>query len=339
MVSFEVQDAQGQVHQHSCEEGISLLEALQQAVPEAELMLISGNHDSAPRIDLYRGILRAHKIHVIGEPPRAPQDHIERVTLRDAFGPVHFWLLPFVKPGMVRAITGAAPDGTAMGYEDAIRCLLDREDIDPEARNVLVSHQFYVPAGQLPEDAPRADSEIRAVGNVDAVSGALLQRFDYAALGHIHKPWALDACHRYCGTPLACSVSEAGQQKGSVLVELGPKGQVVTTVLPLQPLRAVRVLTGTLQELAAEPSQDYVAVVLTDRGDLNAAELSDRLHSAFPNLLYVTRETARTADYTIRYTREAEKDAFTLCAEFLGDLDAESQAILRDVINTVQEVG
>lgn len=46
--------------------------------------------------------------------------------------------------------------------------------------------------------------------------------------------------YRYCGTPLACSVSEAGQEKGVIEVEFGEKGDVQTRVLPLKPLRRLR---------------------------------------------------------------------------------------------------
>lgn len=49
--------------------------------------------------------------------------------------------------------------------------------------------------------------------------------FDYAALGHIHKPMKVGSeLYRYCGTPLARSVSEAQQQKGIIMVEMGVKG-------------------------------------------------------------------------------------------------------------------
>ena len=159
---------------------------LTEAVPEAQIMMISGNHDSAPRIDVFRKVLRHQRIHMIGIPPQKPDERIEQVTLRDAFGPVHFYLLPFVKPSMVRQITGTREDGTGLSYDEALHRLIGREELNRSERNVLVSHQFYIQTGADPEQVERADSETRTVGNIDAVQADVLEPFDYAALGHIH---------------------------------------------------------------------------------------------------------------------------------------------------------
>ena len=118
---------------------------LRKAVPEAEIMMISGNHDSAPRVNLFRRILGREKIHMIGIPPQSVEDHMERVTLQDEYGPVHFYLLPFVRPSMVRNVIGVKEDGSGFSYDETIHRLLDREEIDTRERNVLVSHQFYLP--------------------------------------------------------------------------------------------------------------------------------------------------------------------------------------------------
>lgn len=315
------------------------LTKLTQAVPTAEIMMISGNHDSAPRINVFRAVLQRHRIHMIGLPPQAPAEHIEQVTLHDSYGPVHFYLLPFVKPSMVKAIVGTDDNGNNLTYDETIRRLLAREEIQEAERNVLVSHQFYLPVGENPEDVERMESEICTVGNIDSVRADVLAPFDYAALGHIHKPMKVgsDRC-RYCGTPLTCSVSEAGQQKGIVVVELGEKGTVSTKVLPLHPLREVKLLRGTLEEVLTRGCGDYVSVSLTDQVDLDVLDMQDRLRNAFPNLLEIRRETVRMADYRAAAQLDAELDAFSLCCSFLKDLDDEEQALLRDVINTVQEV-
>ena len=309
---------------------------LTEAAPNAEIMMISGNHDSAPRINLFRNVLSRQRVHMIGLPPMRAEETIERVTLTDEFGDVHFWLLPFVRPSMVRAAVGV-PEGP-LSYDEAVRRLLGREEIDETARNVLVSHQFYLPAGTDAESVERMDSEVRTIGNIDQVSADVLAPFDYAALGHIHKPMAVgNARYRYCGTPLACSVSEAGQQKGVIVAELFDKGDVRTRVLPLTPLRQVRVLRGTLAEVLAQPSEDYVTVVLTDTVDLDVIDMQDRLHHAFPNLLEIRREGLRAVDYTREAEPEAALDPFELCCAFLRGPDEEEAALLQDVINAVRE--
>lgn len=311
---------------------------LRAAAPGAEIMCISGNHDSTLRLNVYRGLLALERVHMIGLPPTREGERIARVTLQDRYGPVHFYLLPFVKPSMVRAVVGDDAEG-ALSYDACLRRLIAREDIDTTQRNVLVSHQFYIPAGAEADSVERMDSEVPTVGNVDAVRADMLDPFDYAALGHIHKPMRVgrDAA-RYCGTPLQYSLSEAGQQKGIVVVELGAKGRVDMRTLPLYPLRQVRLIRGSLSEVLEQGCDDYVSVSLTDTVDLDILDMRDRLNAAFPRLLEIRREAIRGADYAAEYTPEAEMDPFGLCASFLPDLDEAEQALLRDVINEVQEV-
>jgi exonuclease SbcD len=311
---------------------------LRLAAPEAEIMMISGNHDSAARTNLFRGLLSREKVHMIGLPPEKPEDHIEKVTLRDAFGPVNFYLLPFVRPSMIRLITGTRENGTSLSYDEAVRCLLAREQVDTSERNVLVSHQFYLPDGKSAEEVERMSSEVQTVGNIDQVSAEALRPFDYAALGHIHKPMKVGSdIYRYPGTPMACSVDEAGQRKGILEVGLGKKGDTAVRELPLKPLREIRVLRGTLAEVLRLPSEDYVSVVLTDTADLDVMDMQDRLRGAFPNLLEVRRENVLRADYSAQYSPREEKSPYELCLDFLGETDEEEKALLRDVLNTIGE--
>ncbi len=311
---------------------------LRNAVPDTEIMMISGNHDSATRINVFRGILKGQKVHMIGLPPETTDEKLECVTLEDQWGPVHFYLLPFVKPSMVKAIVGTDENGNNLSYNDSVHALLNRETIDRNQRNVLVSHQFYLPGGKNAEDVERADSEIRTVGNIDEVKADILELFDYAALGHIHKPMKVGSdVYRYCGTPLPCSVSEAGQQKGILMVEMMEKGNIQVDTLPLMPLHPVRVLTGSLSEILTTPSEDYVTVLLTDQQDLDVVDMQDRLRHAFPNLLEIRRDAQRRADYSMPQMDAPEQDPFSLCCTFLKDLDEEEMDLLRDVINTAQE--
>ena len=320
----------------------SFITELKRAVPEAEMMLISGNHDSGLRLNCFREILDEQKVHMIGLPPRMEEEHIEKVTLQDAFGPVNFYLLPFVKPSMVKQIVGVDENGNNLSYDATLHKLIAREEVNTAERNVLVSHQFYLPVGENAESVERMDSEIRTVGNIDAVAADVLEVFDYAALGHIHKPMKVGSeLNRYCGTPLACSVSEAGQQKGVIMVEIGEKDSktsVKITVLPLKPLREVRIIKGSLEEVLAQACEDFVTVILTDRVDLDIMDMQDRIRMAFPYLLEIRREVLRKADYSEQLMAEKEQDPFELCCSFLKDLDDEEKTILRDVIHTVQGV-
>ncbi len=311
--------------------------SLRKASSDTVIMMISGNHDSASRINVFRDILSDQNIYMIGQPPRLPEEHIAKVVMQDEQGEVCFYLLPFVKPSMVKLITGTDEKGNNLSYNEAMHKLLAREDIDPTKRNVLLSHQFYLPVGVDAETIERSDTEIRMVGNIDEIGADVLHRFDYAALGHIHKPMTVgDKTIRYCGTPMAYSISEAGQKKGIIEVDLSVKGDVQTQVLPLKPLHAIRKLEGELNTLIKQPSDDYVSVCLTDEDDLEIMDMKTRLLAAFPNLLEIKRSQIREADYSLTLEEEDTADPFTLCSRFLKDLDEHEADILRDIINTVQ---
>ena len=264
---------------------------LAKELPELVVMLISGNHDSAPRVNCFRSLLSKQNIYMIGLPPQTEQEYIEKVVLCDSYGKVNFYLLPFVRPSMVKQVVGVKEDNTYYSYNDTLHRLIEREQIDSNERNVVVSHQFYLPVGKNADEIERMDSEIQTVGNIDKVYADMLEVFDYAALGHIHRPMKVGSeVFRYCGTPLACSVSEAGQQKGVVMVELKEKGTAPDiSVLPLNPLRKVNVIQGGLKEILKQACKDYVAVTLTSDVEWDL-DVQSRIQAAFPNLLEVHRE-------------------------------------------------
>ena len=315
------------------------LEKLTEAIPDAVIMMISGNHDSAPRVDCFRKVLSRQKVYMIGQPPRSEDEYIEKVALKDAYGNVNFYLLPFVRPSVVKPVVGTDENGNNLSYDKTLHRLIEREEINSAERNILVSHQFYLPAGKRAEDIERMDSEMRTVGNIDEVSSDVLEKFDYAALGHIHKPMKVGSeVFRYCGTPLACSVSEAEQEKGIIMVEMEAKGELKTTVLPLKPLHKVKVVKGTLEEVLKENCTDYVTVILTDKADLDVIDMQERIRLAFPNLLEIRRENQRKADYSRALQTEELLDPYELCCSFLKEINEEEKAILKDVLHTVQGV-
>ncbi len=316
---------------------------LTRALPQAEIMVVSGNHDSASRVDLYRELLASQKVHMIGQPPKEEDEFIEKVTLFDAYGPVNFYLLPFVRPFTVRQVLGTDEEGHTFSYDETLRHLLAREEIDETQRNVLVSHQFYLPVGGDAADMERADSERIQVGNIDQVYADALSPFDYAALGHIHRPMQVgNGPAYYCGTPLAYSFSEAGQEKRMLMVKLGEKTKEgcerQVTSIPLTPLRQVKRISGSLSEVLQEASDDYVSVTLTDRADIGTPDLLPKLRSAFPHLLEQTWAVSDNAARTAAGQAAGEMDPYELCLDFAPDLTEKERGILQDVIESVWEV-
>jgi exonuclease SbcD len=204
-------------------------------------------------------------------------------------------------------------------------------------------------------------SERVTVGNIDAVFSDVLEPFDYAALGHIHKPMCVGSEYcRYSGTPLACSVSEAGQEKSVIVIEMkekrpaGGQGDKTQSLndgkenisdrnisikkIRLKPLHEVREIKGTAVEVLMQACDDFISLTLTDKDDIDVIDIQDRLRAAFPNLLEIKREGIRTAVYDADIHEEVLHDPLELCEAFLGELDENEKGILGDVINKVKGV-
>lgn len=306
--------------------------------PKMHIMVISGNHDSAVRINQFRKVLSCYNLHLIGLPPKKADEYIEKVVLEDEYGKVNFYLLPFVRPSFVKNVFGLDENENNLTYNEALHRLIERENIDEDERNVLVSHQYYLPLGKNPEEVERMDSEIKSVGNIDLVDADILESFDYSALGHIHKPWKLIGdCHRYCGTPLACSVSEAGQEKGIVMVDMLEKGRINTEVIPLKPLRNIKVVRGRLEEVLMMGSEDYVTVILTE-DDTTDVDAADRIRERFPNLLEIRREAAKKVNSSSLTEISDELSEIDNCRAFLSEMNAEEEKILTEIINGLKGV-
>jgi exonuclease SbcD len=305
-------------------------------------MIISGNHDSAGRIDYLSWILEKQRLHIAGIPPRTPDEFIKKVTLSDKYGDVNFYLLPFSKPSVIRGVFDNDSDNT-YSYNEALHKLFEHEiehgNINPDSRNVLVSHQFYLPQGQDALQIERSESEINMVGNIDVVTNDVLAPFDYVALGHIHKPMTVgNDRFRYSGTPLAYSISEANQEKGALLVEIGKKGETKIDKLPLIPLHKITTIEDTFENVLKYPTKDYVQVILTDTEDLDIVDLKERLNIAFPNLLEIQRKYTRSLNLKSEQAKIKNLSPYELICEFIPDMDDEEIEIMKSVINEAMEV-
>lgn len=275
-----------------------------------------GNHDSAVRLGYASRLLKAQQLFI--SPPYDGQ--IVHHTLHDDFGPVTFWLIPFVKPALVRHVM---PDASIESYTDALGALIGSLPIDTSQRNVALAHQFVVGPRALHDPADLArqaadafdSSELQiSVGGTDNVNAGVFAPFDYVALGHIHRAYnVMDGTPlvRYSGSPMKLSAEkkEATNTKTLSLVELGPKTegrtQIELKTLELEPLHDLRHITGRLDELtspevvASAPADDYLHVVLTD--EVRPADALARLRAVYPRVMSFEmayeRQRAGTGSY------------------------------------------
>ena len=250
------------------------------------VLLISGNHDSPERLAFGGRVMDSCGIHIspVYDGALAP------VTLQDAFGPVHVWLLPFVKPAHMRRWF---PDADIESYTDAVAEAVAHLDIDTAARNVLVTHQFVT-------GGARSGSEELSVGGTDNVDSGVFAPFDYVALGHLHGAQHIGReTIRYAGSPLKYSFSEARQHKSVTVVTLGEKGDVQVRTVALTPLRELREIRGSYDELTARSfyehttyRSNYLHLILTDEQDVFDA--MSRLRTIYPYLMTLDYDNART---------------------------------------------
>lgn len=250
------------------------------------VLLISGNHDSPERLAFGGRVMDSCGIHIspVYNGALAP------VTLHDEFGPVHVWLLPFVKPTHVRRWF---PDADIESYTDAVAEAVAHMDIDTAARNVLVTHQFVT-------GGTRSGSEELSVGGTDNVDSGVFAPFDYVVLGHLHGAQHIGReTIRYAGSPLKYSFSEARQYKSVTVVTLGEKGNVQVRTAALTPLRELREIRGSYDELTARSfyehttyRSDYLHLILTDEQDVFDA--MSRLRTIYPYLMTLDYDNART---------------------------------------------
>lgn len=250
------------------------------------VLLISGNHDSPERLAFGGRVMDGCGIHISPVYGGA----LAPVTLQDEFGPVHVWLLPFVKPTHVRRWF---PDADIESYTDAVAEAVAHMDIDTAARNVLVTHQFVT-------GGTRSGSEELSVGGTDNVDSGVFAPFDYVALGHLHGAQHIGReTIRYAGSPLKYSFSEARQHKSVTVVTLGEKGDVQVRTAALTPLRELREIRGSYDELTARSfyehttyRSDYLHLILTDEQDVFDA--MSRLRTIYPYLMTLDYDNART---------------------------------------------
>lgn len=237
-----------------------------------KLIVIAGNHDSAPRLSACRELLKSAGLYVTGRLER----EITPVLLDG--GKVAVYSVPFFGKEEVLALYPEEKE-RIRSQETAMQlvCSHIRENMDPARRNIVMSHSLIVSA-----EISESDRSAR-VGFATAVSKDVFEGFDYAALGHIHKPQELAPRVRYSGSPMKYSFgSEEAQEKGVVLLDTETMEE---TFVPFAPLHDRKTVEGTMEEILnrQDLKDAYLRLKVTDR--YAGLELLTELRQLYPNLL------------------------------------------------------
>lgn len=335
----------GDIFDHAVPSGESymvfdkFLQELSAITPGIPVLVIAGNHDNARRLGYASSFLEKHQIYLSVSAPTQQEEHLKKVVLCDEHGEVNFYLLPFLKPGYVRHLFA---EGAVSDYESAVRGILQREEIDYGRRNVLLSHQFYTNGARAPE---RCESEQFALslGGLENVDVSVIEKFDYAALGHIHGAQMVKYPHiRYCGTPLKYSVSEEHHKKSITMVTLGAKGEeAAIETIPLLPMQDVRRERGLLKDIIGRAKEgnrhDFISVTLTDEKE--PYHPKEQLEEVYDAVLEVRIDNTRTRNRI----REQQEEDFSMqpmeifCSfyqEMQGQpMTAEEEALVEGIVD------
>ncbi len=250
-----------------------------------QIFLISGNHDSAERLAFGSRLMESKGVHI----SPVYRGEVIPVSINDEYGAIDIFMLPFIKPGYVRRYF---EDEEIKSYTDAMKVVISNMQINPDNRNILVTHQFV--AG-----AERSESEDVSVGGIDSVDMSVFDPFDYVALGHIHGPQSIGReTVRYCGTPLKYSFSEKNHIKSVTIIELYEKGNINIRTIPLIPRYDMREIKGTYEELTDRRNyentnkEDYLRVILTDEDYI--PDVMSKLRVIYPNIMKLEYDNKRT---------------------------------------------
>lgn len=249
------------------------------AASRADVVVSSGNHDSAQRLGFGSRLMDAAGVYVrtdagsVGTP----------VVLGDRHGDVAIHAIPYLDPSALLGPWSLGRRSHEAALSEAMsRVRADLSTRTAKTRSVVLAHAFV--AGATPSESERDIS----VGGVSRVATSVFDGIDYTALGHLHGRHVLADGLRYSGSPLAYSFSEADQVKGSWLVELGAGGFASATWVEAPVPRRLSRLSGSLKELLTDPAlavheNDWVQATLTDTR--RPARAMEQLRRRFPHTL------------------------------------------------------
>lgn len=304
---------------------------------KVKVLVISGNHDSKDRLSFGNELFVDNDVYIEG----VFSGVLRKEIFDDDYGKLNIYMLPFVKPIDVKKYY---PDVAIDSYDDAVRCIIDNTNINDKERNIIMVHQFVTASGV---EIERSESENISLGGIDNIDVSIFDKFDYVALGHVHGAQKLirDTV-RYAGSTLKYSFSEVNQKKSICIIDIKDKGNIDIELIPLIPIRDMRIIKGPLEKLVDKEVysvgnvDDYLSVVLTDEDYI--VDAIGKLRGVYPNVLkleYQNRRTILSSDENCKNEIKG-KSPIELFEDFYLkqnniELDSEREKIIKSVIKEV----
>ena len=305
---------------------------------KVKVFIISGNHDSKTRLNFGSKLFEKEGLFIETQ----YNGILRKVVLDDNGKNVNIYMLPFIKPIEVRNYF----DFEINNYDEAIKAIFSKEEINKDEVNILMAHQFVTYGGEVPEVC---ESENISVGTIDNVDAKVFFDFDYVALGHIHGPQRIGKDNiRYSGTMLKYSFSEINHKKSLVIINT-ENNEVSYELVPLVPLRDLREIKGPIEELIKEENykgtntNDYIKAIITDE-EVGYEPLM-RIRTVYPNTLKLEIRNSKTNMANVeleRIERLKEKSVLELFNDFYMyqnsiEMSEKEEKIIKDIIDEIKE--
>ena len=254
---------------------------------------ISGNHDSAERLNFGARFMAEADLHIRAERPNLVEIGRPVTITRPSGESVEILPLPYVDPQRVRM-----PEGMPRHHDAALEAVIaeQRSLLRDPSRTIVMGHAFV--AGGLESDSERP----LTIGGTGLVPAHLFDGFGYVALGHLHRPQVVgDERIVYSGSPMAYSFSE---EHGKSVRIVTVADTITSETIPVDVGRPVVTLVDSLENLLrssahAKHTNSFVRARLTD--PTLQLGVMDKLRSRFPHVLSaeqtsLTRQGRMSAD-------------------------------------------
>lgn len=324
------------------------------------ILAIGGNHDGGERISFGNKLFKNNGLYIEG----VLKKDISKVSLKDQFGNVNFYLIPYADPSLVRHIY---EDSDIKTHEDGMRKIIEniKSDMNLNERNIAVAHGYvtYVKEkdNNISEEANEDYKTLRAgmeisdserplsIGGTDLINGDIFKDFTYTALGHLHGPQKVGSDRiRYSGSLLKYSFSETHQKKSITIINIDKNGELDVKIKPMISLRDMRIIKGNLEEIIKpevynlENKDDYIYAILTDEGEI--IDPISKLRSVYPNVMGLSREyiNAKESSRTSASNGYKNRTKLELFKEFYNsitgkELDNKKEEVMTKIIEEVEK--
>ena len=193
---------------------------------KCQLVIVAGNHDSVSMLNESKSLLSYLDTQV------SSQANLEElashvIALKYKNGEIAAWVcaVPYLRPkDVMKSISGQSEQDKKLGLLQHIGDFYQQVyELACEKNKSLKQPVPIIGTGHLTAMGGQVSESVRDlyVGTLEALPTSVFPKFDYLALGHIHRAQAItkDGRFRYSGSPIPLSFDELGREKSLVVID------------------------------------------------------------------------------------------------------------------------